>query len=70
MVLGDVPELFATRGLLEIRRAIGGERTTGALMAQGRARTGSRSRRPCGRSVGKEAGDIVHVRIDWLHPAL
>ena len=41
--MDDVAELFGTRGLVKIRGAIDGEPFTGALMAQGNARTGSRA---------------------------
>jgi hypothetical protein len=64
VVLDDVPALFGTRGLVKIRGAIDGEPFTGALMAQGDGTHRLPVRAALRRSIGKEAGDTVHVRID------
>ena len=64
VVIDDVPELFATRGLVKIRGAIDGEPFTGALMAQGDGTHRLPVRAALRKAVGKEASDTVHVRID------
>ncbi len=64
MVITDVFELFGTRGLVKIRGAIDGEPFTGALMAQGDGTHRLPVKATLRKTVGKEAGDTVHVRID------
>lgn len=64
VVMDNVPELFGTRGLVKIRGAIDDEPFTGALMAQGDGRHRLPVRAALRRTIGKEAGDTVHVRID------
>jgi hypothetical protein len=64
VVLHDVPELFGTRGLVKIRGSIDGEPFTGALMAQGDGTHRLPVRAALRKTIGKEAGDTVHVRID------
>ncbi|HEX4670835.1 MAG TPA: DUF1905 domain-containing protein [Solirubrobacteraceae bacterium] len=64
VVMDDVPELFGTRGLVKILGAIDGEPFTGALMAQGDGTHRLPVKAALRKTVGKEAGDIVHVRID------
>ena len=64
VVIGDVPELFGTRGLVKIRGAIDGEPFAGALMAQGDGKHRLPVKAALRRTIGKEAGDTVHVRID------
>ena len=63
-VIDDVPELFGTRGLVKIRGAIDGEPFTGALMAQGDGTHRLPVKAALRETIGKEAGDTVHVRID------
>jgi hypothetical protein len=64
VVMNDVPELFGTRGLVKIRGEIDGEPFDGALMAQGDGTHRLPVRSALRKSIGKEAGDTVHVRID------
>ena len=64
VVLDDVPRLFGTRGLVKIRGAIDGEPFTGALMAQGDGTHRLPVKAALRKTIGKEAGDTVHVRID------
>lgn len=64
VVMEDVAELFGTRGLVKIRGAIDGEPFTGALMAQGDGTHRLPVRAALRASIGKAAGDTVHVRID------
>ena len=64
VVMADVAEIFGTRGLVKIRGAIDGEAFTGALMAQGDGTHRLPVRAALRKAVGKEAGDVVRVRID------
>lgn len=64
VVLSDVHELFGTRGLVKIRGSIDGEAFDGALMAQGDGTHRLPVRASLRKSIGKEAGDTVHVCID------
>jgi hypothetical protein len=64
VVMGDVPELFGTRGLVKIRGVIDGEPFTGALMAQGDGTHRLPVKAALRKAIGKQAGDTVHVRID------
>jgi hypothetical protein len=64
VVLDDVPQLFGTRGLVKIRGAIDGEPFDGALMAQGDGTHRLPVRAALRKTIGKEAGDTVHIRID------
>ena len=64
VVMDDVRELFATRGLVTIRGAINGEPFTGALMAQGDGTHRLPVKAALRKAIGKEAGDTVRVRID------
>jgi Domain of unknown function (DUF1905) len=64
VVMDDVVELFGTRGLVKIRGAINGEPFVGALMAQGDGTHRLPVKATLRKTVGKQAGDTVHVRID------
>lgn len=64
VVMNDVAELFGTRGLVKIRGAIDGEPFTGALMAQGDGSHRLPVKASLRKTLGKEAGDTVRVRID------
>ncbi len=64
VVLPDAAALFGTRGLVKIRGAIDGEPFEGALMAQGDGTHRLPVRAALRKTIGKEAGDAVHVRID------
>ena len=64
VVMDDVKELFGTRGLVKIRGEIDCEPFDGALMAQGDGTHRLPVRAALRRSIGKEAGDTVRVRID------
>jgi hypothetical protein len=64
VVLVDVKELFGTRGLVTIRGSIDGEPFDGALMAQGDGTHRLPVRAALRKAIDKQAGDVVHVRID------
>jgi len=64
VVIDDVQELFGTRGLVKIRAVIDGEPFTGALMAQGDGTHRLPVRSALRTTIGKQAGDTVHIRID------
>ena len=64
VVIDDVPDLFGTRGLVKIRGEIDGERFTGALMVQGDGTHRLPVKAALRKTIRKEAGDAVHVRID------
>jgi Domain of unknown function (DUF1905) len=64
VVIDDVLELFGTRGLVKIRGVIDGEPFTGALMAQGDGTHRLPVRAALRSTIGKKAGDTVHIRID------
>ncbi len=64
VVMGDVAELFGTRGLVKIRGAIDGEPFVGALMAQGDGTHRLPVKATLRKTIGKKTGDAVHVRID------
>ncbi len=63
VLMDDVAELFGTRGLVKIRGEIDGEPFTGALMAQGDGTHRLPVKAALRKTIGKEAGDSVHVRI-------
>jgi hypothetical protein len=64
VVIDDVPQLFGTRGLVKIRGSIDGEPFDGALMAQGDGTHRLPVRAQLRKAIDKQAGDVVHVRID------
>ena len=64
VVIDNVPALFGTRGLVKISGSIDGEPFTGALMAQGDGTHRLPVKAALRKTIGKEAGDTVHVRID------
>ena len=64
VVMSDVPELFGTRGLVEIRGEIDGEPFDGALMAQGDGTHRLPVRAALRKAIGKEAGATVVVRLE------
>jgi hypothetical protein len=64
VVVDDVAKLFGTRGLVKIRGAIDGQPFDGALMAQGDGTHRLPVKAALRKSIGKEAGDTVRVRID------
>jgi hypothetical protein len=64
VIVHDVPEWFATRGLVKIRGTIDGEAFTGALMPQGDGSHRLPVKASLRKAIGKEAGHSVHVRID------
>ena len=64
VLMSDAAELFGTRGLVKIRGAIDGQPFDGALMAQGDGTHRLPVRAELRRAIGKEAGDVVRVRID------
>jgi hypothetical protein len=64
VVMDDAAVLFGTRGLVKIRGEIDGEPFDGALMAQGDGTHRLPVKAALRKTIGKEAGDTVHVRID------
>ena len=64
VVMDDVPALFGTRGLVKIRAAIDGVPFDGALMAQGDGTHRLPVKASLRKTLGKQAGDTVHVRIE------
>ncbi len=64
VVMDDVPELFGTRGLVKIRATIDGVPFDGALMAQGDGTHRLPVKATLRKTIGKQAGDTVHVRIE------
>ncbi len=64
VLMDDIAELFGTRGLVKIRGAIDGESFAGALMAQGDGTHRLPVKAALRKTIRKEAGDIVRVRID------
>ena len=64
VVMDDVPGLFGTRGLVKIRGAIDGEPFTSALMPQGDGTHRLPVKAALRKTIGKGAGDTVHVQID------
>jgi Domain of unknown function (DUF1905) len=64
VILDDVHALFGTRGLVKIRGEIDGVPFDGALMAQGDGTHRLPVRAKLRTTIGKQAGDTVHVRID------
>ena len=64
VVMDDAAELFGTRGLVKIRGAIDGEQFVGALMAQGDGTHRLPVRAALRKTIGKDAGDTVHVCIE------
>jgi Domain of unknown function (DUF1905) len=63
-MMDDGAELVCKRGLVRIRGAIDGEPFDGALMAQGDGTHRLPAKAKLRKAIGKDAGDIVHVRID------
>jgi hypothetical protein len=63
VVMNDVAELFGTRGLVKIRGTIDGEPFISALMAQGDGTHRLPVRAAVRKTIRKEAGDTVRVRI-------
>ncbi len=64
VVMADVAALFGTRGLVKIRGAIDGEPFVSALMPQGDGTHRLPVKAALRKTIGKKAGDTVHVRID------
>ena len=64
VVMDDAAALFGTRGLVKIRGSIDGEPFDGALMAQGDGTHRLPVRAALRKAIDKQAGDVVHVRID------
>jgi hypothetical protein len=63
-VIEDVGELFGTRGLVKIRGVSDGEPFDATLMAQADGTHRRPVRLALRKTIGKEVGDTVQVRID------
>jgi hypothetical protein len=64
VILDDVQRLFGTRGLVKVRGEIDGRPFDGALMAQGDGTHRLPVKASLRKAIAKQAGDVVHVRID------
>ena len=64
VVMDDAAALFGTRGLVKIRGEIDGEPFDGALMPQGDGTHRLPVKAALRKTIGKQAGDTAHVRID------
>jgi len=64
VVMDDVAELFGTRGLVKVRGTIDGEPFESALMAQGDGTHRLPVKASIRKTIRKEAGDTVRVRLD------
>ena len=64
VVMHDVEELFGARGLVKVRGAIDGEPFESALMAQGDGTHRLPVKAALRKTIGKQAGDTVDVRLD------
>jgi len=64
VVIDGVLELLGARGLVKIRGVIDGEPFTGALMAQGDGTHRLPVKAALRKTIGKQAGDTVSVRLD------
>jgi hypothetical protein len=64
LVPGEATATFGTGGLVKIRGAINGEPFVGALIAQGDGTHRLPIKAALRKTIGKESGDTVRVRID------